>query len=68
VWVVDTRSGQTVAFLQFESGVQEIFAVQVLHGMRWPDVLTDEQPAVAEAFLLPDDALGDVAVAPSAGM
>ena len=27
---VDLRTGQTVAFLRFEAGVQEIFAVQVL--------------------------------------
>jgi uncharacterized protein (TIGR03032 family) len=61
VWVVDTRSGQIVAFLRFESGVQEIFAVQVLAGMRFPDVLTDDDPGVASAFLLPDEALAQVA-------
>jgi len=61
VWVVDTRSGQIVAFLRFEAGVQEIFAVQVLPGMRYPDVLTDDHQEVANAFLLPDEALADVA-------
>jgi uncharacterized protein (TIGR03032 family) len=61
MWVVDTRTGQTVAFLRFESGVQEVFAVQVLPGCTYPDVLTDEHPAVANAFLLPDEALADVA-------
>ena len=60
VWVVDTRSGQTVAFLRFEAGVQEIFAVQVLEGLRYPDVLTEDQPAVASSFMLPDEALADV--------
>ena len=65
VWVIDTRSGQTVAFLRFESGVQEIFAVQVVPGARWPEVLTDERAEVAEAFLLPDDALADVAPPPT---
>src|SRR5205823_13992383 len=49
VWVVDTRSGQTVAFLRFEAGVQEVFAVQVLPGLRYPEVLTDEHAAVANA-------------------
>jgi uncharacterized protein (TIGR03032 family) len=29
VWVVDTRTGQTVPFLRFEDQLQEIFAVQV---------------------------------------
>jgi len=61
MWVVDTRTGQTVAFLRFEAGVQEVFAVQVLPGCTHPDVLTDEHPAVANAFLLPDEALADVA-------
>jgi uncharacterized protein (TIGR03032 family) len=66
IWVVDTRSGQIVAFLRFEAGVQEIFAVTVLPGLRYPDVLTEDQPAVASSFMLPDEALADVAKAPPA--
>jgi len=66
VWVVDTRSGQIVAFLRFEAGVQEIFAVQVLPGLRYPDVLTEDQSAVASSFMLPDEALADVPKAPAA--
>jgi len=65
VWVVDTRTGQTVAFLRFESGVQEVFAVQVLPGLRYPEILTDESEVVASAFLLPDAALADVPAAVS---
>lgn len=61
VWVVDTRSGQVVAFLRFEAGVQEIFAVQVLPGLRYPDILTEDQTQVASSFMLPDEALKDVA-------
>jgi uncharacterized protein (TIGR03032 family) len=61
VWVVDTRSGQIVAFLRFESGVQEIFAVQTLPGIRYPEILTDEDDNVANSFMLPDEALADVA-------
>ena len=60
VWVIDTRSGDTVAFLRFEAGVQEVFAVQVLPGLRYPEVLTDDHAAVAAAFLLPDEALAAV--------
>ena len=63
VWVVDTRSGQIVAFLRFEAGVQEIFAVQVLPGIRYPEILTDEDTHVANSFMLPDEALKDVAPA-----
>ncbi|HKB05522.1 MAG TPA: TIGR03032 family protein [Gemmataceae bacterium] len=65
VWVVDTRTGQTVAFLRFESGVQEVFAVQVLPALRYPEILTDESEVVASAFLLPDATLADVPAAAS---
>jgi len=57
VWVVDTRNGQTVAFLRFSSGVQEIFAVQCIPA-RFPDVFNDTGEAVsANSFVLPDSAL-----------
>jgi uncharacterized protein (TIGR03032 family) len=59
VWVVDTRSGQTMGFLHFTGGVQEVFAIQVLP-MRFPDLLTDDHPGVEKAFVLPDDAMADV--------
>ena len=38
VWVVDIRSGNIAAFLKFEDAVQEIFDVQVLHGMEFPEL------------------------------
>lgn len=54
VWVVDVRDGRTVAFLHFEEGVQEIFAVQVLPGLRFPEILLPDDPAVANSFVLPN--------------
>ncbi|HVK18543.1 MAG TPA: TIGR03032 family protein [Fimbriiglobus sp.] len=61
MWVVDTRTGQTVAFLRFESGVQEVFAVLALPGMRFPELLNEEQDeTVSNSFVLPDEALADV--------
>ncbi len=42
VWVVDLRTGQTVAFLRFEDAVQEVFAVQVLPGLRYPELAPDD--------------------------
>jgi uncharacterized protein (TIGR03032 family) len=60
-WVVDTRTGQTVALLRFEAGVREVFAVQVLVGVRFPEVLNEEKDdRVANSFVLPDDALTEV--------
>ncbi len=61
MWVVDVRTGQTVAFLRFEAGVQEVFAVQALPGVRFPDLLNEEKDEmIANSFVLPDEALADV--------
>lgn len=60
VWVVDLRTGQTVGFLRFEEGVQEIFAVQVLPGIRFPEILELQDPQLAQAYVLPDAALAEV--------
>jgi uncharacterized protein (TIGR03032 family) len=60
VWVVDTRTGRRVAFLRFEDAVQEIFAVQVLPGRRYPDLINDDQAVLDDSFVLTDEALSDV--------
>ncbi len=60
VWVVDIRSGQVVAFLKFEDAVQEVFAVSILQGIRFPDVLGVSDPVVGVSYALPSDALKEV--------
>ena len=60
VWVVDTTTGRTVAFLKFEDAVQEIFAVQVLPGARFPDLINDDPKVLADSFVLPEDALSQL--------
>jgi uncharacterized protein (TIGR03032 family) len=57
VWVVDLSSGRIVAFLKFQDAVQEIFAVQVLPGIRFPDLINDDGKVLSDFFVLPDDAL-----------
>jgi uncharacterized protein (TIGR03032 family) len=57
VWVVNIHTGQTIAFVKFEDAVQEIFAVQVLPGVRHPDVINDQPRLIADAFVVPDEAL-----------
>jgi hypothetical protein len=60
VWVVNIETGAVIARLQFEEAVQEIFAVSTTPGMCYPDVVID--PArISESFILPDEALADVA-------
>jgi uncharacterized protein (TIGR03032 family) len=60
VCVVDLASGQPVALLRFEDTVQEVFAVQVLPGRRYPELITDEAKLLENSFVVPDEALGDV--------
>lgn len=60
IWVVNLKTGQTVAYLKFDSGVQEIFAIQVLAGIRFPEVLTQDIPCLGNTFAIPTHALSDV--------
>jgi len=66
VWVVNIDSGQVVGFVRFEEGVQEIFAVQALNGIRFPELVPWNDPKTFNSYVLPDDALRDV-VQPPAG-
>jgi uncharacterized protein (TIGR03032 family) len=56
VAVIDTRSGQEVASLAFHSGPDELFAVQVLPGIRCPIVsgYNPEADGVVPIWLAPD--------------
>lgn len=63
VWVVDVETGGTVAFLRFERGVEEIFAVELLAGTTCPELLEPGDPRAREVFVFPPEALGRVPVA-----
>jgi uncharacterized protein (TIGR03032 family) len=60
VWVVDLRTGQTIAFLRFEDAVQEVFAVQVLPGLRFPELAPEDPKLAADSYDLPSAALAEV--------
>lgn len=49
VWVVDTRSGDTVAFLDFQASVEEIFDLQLLPGFRSPTIVGFQQETIQRA-------------------
>jgi len=53
IWVVDIFTGKTIAFLKFEDAVQEIFAVQVLHGLRFPEIMDWEDELLGSSYMLP---------------
>ena len=57
VWIVHIESAETVGFLRFDAGVQEIFAVQVLPGIRFPELLEWNDERLAHSYVLPDEAL-----------
>jgi uncharacterized protein (TIGR03032 family) len=57
VWVLDIITGAVIGFVRFEDAVQEIFAVQVAAGRRYPDLITDDASLLANSFVLPDAAL-----------
>src|SRR5262249_3869497 len=63
VCVVDLTSGQVVALLRFDTAVQELFAVTVLHGRRWPELVNQDAALLEHSFVVPDAALADVPAA-----
>jgi uncharacterized protein (TIGR03032 family) len=62
VWVVNIERGEIVGFLRFESGVEEIFAVQVLRGVRYPEMLMPDDPLINLTYVLPDAAMAEVSL------
>ncbi len=60
MWVVNIETGQTVAFVRFEDAVQEIFAVELLAGIRYPDLINHDLELIGRSYVLADDALADV--------
>ncbi|MEW4568285.1 TIGR03032 family protein [Tautonia sp. JC769] len=56
VWVVELRTGGIVGFVRFEDALQEIFAVQAMAGLRFPDVVNDDRALIGDSFVLPDEA------------
>jgi uncharacterized protein (TIGR03032 family) len=61
VWAIDLRSGAVAGFLRFEGDVREIFDVQLLPGIRYPELLELDAPLVATSFSVPDETLGEFA-------
>ncbi|MEM8604532.1 MAG: TIGR03032 family protein [Cyanobacteria bacterium P01_H01_bin.121] len=60
VWVINIHTGQTIAFLRFTTAVQEIFAVSVLPGIRFPEVIDSDRELLGTTYVLPAAALAEV--------
>jgi uncharacterized protein (TIGR03032 family) len=53
VAAVDFRRGQLVALLEFQTAVEEIFDVQLLPGLCFPEVVGFQKDAVQHTFVVP---------------
>ena len=60
VWVVHLQTGELVGFVKFEDAVQEIFAVEVLYGSVYPEVVNEDRDLLARTYELRDDVLDNV--------
>ncbi|MGB0563549.1 MAG: tetratricopeptide repeat protein, partial [Spirulinaceae cyanobacterium] len=59
-WVVHIDTGEIIAFLKFEDAVQEIFAVAVLPGIRFPEIIDWNEELLGTSYVLPDEAIKEV--------
>lgn len=55
VAVVDLRSGEVIALLEFQTAVEEIFDVQLLAGLRFPEVIGFQQETIHHTFVVPPE-------------
>lgn len=60
VWVLNIETGETLGFCRFEQGVEEIFAVEVLPGVRFPDLVNHDAELVGRSYVLGNDSLAEV--------
>ena len=58
--VVDFRAGQVIASLEFQTAVEEIFDVQLLTGVRFPEVVGFQRDSVDHTFIVPPGSDGAV--------
>ena len=64
VWAIHLLTGQVGGFVRFEAGVQEIFAVQVLPGTRFPELIAGDEKLLGSTYVLPEAALKELAPVP----
>ena len=53
VGVVDLGTGRLIGHLEFMTGVEEIFDVQLLPGLRFPEVIGFQKDTVQHTFVIP---------------
>lgn len=53
VAIVDLRRGACIGMLEFQSAVEEIFDVQLLAGLRFPEIIGFQKEAIDHTFVVP---------------
>lgn len=53
VAVVDLRRGESLGLLEFETVIEEIFDVQLLKGLRFPEVIGFQKETIDHTFVIP---------------
>ena len=53
--VVDLRDGQMMGLLEFQTAVEEIFDVQLLPDVRFPEVIGFQQETIQHTFIVPPE-------------
>jgi uncharacterized protein (TIGR03032 family) len=55
LWIIDTRSGSTVAHMDLRGNLAEVFDIQIINGFRTPFVLDARSHSLVNSFTLPVD-------------
>jgi uncharacterized protein (TIGR03032 family) len=51
--VVDLNTGRVAELMEFQAGVEEVFAVEVLAGVRFPEILGFQEDTIHRTYVLP---------------
>ncbi|MDX1930515.1 MAG: TIGR03032 family protein [Pirellulaceae bacterium] len=60
VAVIDLRSGTRIAMIEFHSAVEEIFDIQLLSGIRFPEIVGFQKEAILHTFALPQSVIREI--------
>jgi uncharacterized protein (TIGR03032 family) len=55
VAVVDLAAGDVTGMLEFQTAVEEVFDVQVLPGVRFPEVVGFQKDSLLHTFIIPSE-------------
>ena len=64
IWIINILDGSLVGMLRFTQGVEEIFSVQVLQGLKFPEVLERNAPLSRETYFFPPEVIKEVKFSP----